>query len=100
MASGHPIDALPGVPTIASVLPGFLAESWLCLYVAAGTPPAIVERLRAVTDQAIQRPQFLKTAQTGGFDVPRLSAEEMAKFLRDDATRWRDVTKSANIVVE
>jgi hypothetical protein len=24
----------------------------------------------------------------------------MAKFLRDDATRWRDVTKSANIVVE
>jgi tripartite-type tricarboxylate transporter receptor subunit TctC len=100
VASEHPIDALPGVPTIGSMLPGFVAESWLCLYVAAGTPPAIVERLRAVTDQAVQRPQFLKTAQTGGFDVPRLSAEEMAKFLRDDAARWREVTKSANIVVE
>ena len=100
VASGHPIDSLPGVPTIGSMLPGFVAESWLCLYVAAGTPPAIEGRLRAVTDQAIQRPQFLKTAQTGGFDVPRLSAEEMAKFLRDDATRWREVTKSANIVVE
>jgi len=56
--------------------------------------------LREVTDQAIQRPQFLRTAQTGGFDVPRLSTEEMAKFLRDDAIRWREVTKFANIVVE
>jgi tripartite-type tricarboxylate transporter receptor subunit TctC len=100
VGSAHPIDAFPGVPTLGSVLPGFLAESWLCLYAAAGTPQAIVERLREVTDQAIQRPQFLKTAKTGGFDVPRLSAEEIAKFLRDDAARWREVTKSANIVVE
>src|ERR1700730_12066430 len=100
VASEQPIDAFPGVPTIGSVLPGFLAESWLCLYVAAGTPRGIVERLREVTDQAIQRPQFLRTAQTGGFDVPRLSTEEMAKFLRDDAIRWREVTKFANIVVE
>jgi tripartite-type tricarboxylate transporter receptor subunit TctC len=100
VASEQPIDTFTGVPTIGSVLPGFLAESWLCLYVAAGTPRVIVERLREVTGQAIQRPQFLRTAQTGGFDVPQLSAEEMAKFLRDDATRWREVTKSANIVVE
>jgi tripartite-type tricarboxylate transporter receptor subunit TctC len=100
VANAQPIDAFPGVPTLGSVLPGFLAESWLCLYVAAGAPQAIVERLREATDQAIQRPQFLTTAKTGGFDVPRLSAEEMAKFLRDDAARWREVTKSANIVVE
>jgi tripartite-type tricarboxylate transporter receptor subunit TctC len=100
VASEHRIEALPVVPTIGSVLPGFLAESWLCLYVADGTPAAIVERLREVTDQAIQRPQFLKTAQTGGFDVPRLSTLEMLTFLRNDAARWRDVAKSANIVVE
>jgi tripartite-type tricarboxylate transporter receptor subunit TctC len=100
VATEHPVDAFPGVPTIDSLLPGFLAESWLCLYVAAGTPAAIVQRLREVTDQAIQRPQFRKTAQTGGFDVPRLSPEEMVRFLRNDAARWRDVAKSANIVVE
>jgi tripartite-type tricarboxylate transporter receptor subunit TctC len=100
VASGQPLDAFPGVPTVGSVLPGFLAESWLCLYVAAGTPPTIVDRLREITGQAIQRPQFLQTAQTGAFRVPRLSADEMAKFLRDDAARWREVAKSANIVVE
>jgi tripartite-type tricarboxylate transporter receptor subunit TctC len=100
VATAHPVDAFLGIPTIDSVLPGFLAESWLCLYVAAGTPAAIVERLREMTDQAIRRPQFLKTAQTGGFDVPRLSPEEMLTFLRNDAARWREVAKSANIVVE
>ncbi len=100
VASKQPIDAFPGVPTVGSLLPSFLAESWLCLYAAAGTPRTIVDRLSLVTDQAIHRPQFLQTAQTGAFNVPRLSAEEMAKFLRDDAVRWREVAKSANIVIE
>ena len=48
----------------------------------------------------MQRPQFLHNAQTGGFAVPRLSPEEVTKFLRDDAARWREVGKSANIVLE
>ena len=37
VASEHPIDALPGVPTVGSAA-RLLAESWLCLYVAAGIP--------------------------------------------------------------
>jgi tripartite-type tricarboxylate transporter receptor subunit TctC len=100
VASGEPIDVFAGVPTMDSVLPGFRAESWLCVYVAAGTPEAIVARLRHIVGQAMQRPQFLHNAQTGGFAVPRLSPEEVTKFLRDDAARWREVGKSANIVLE
>jgi tripartite-type tricarboxylate transporter receptor subunit TctC len=100
VASGEPIDVFAGVPTMDSVLPGFRAESWLCVYVAAGTSEGIVARLRDIIGQAMQRPQFLHNAQTGGFAVPRLSPEEVTKFLRDDAARWREVGKSANIVLE
>jgi tripartite-type tricarboxylate transporter receptor subunit TctC len=100
VAGGEPIDVFAGVPTIGSVLPGFRAESWLCVYVAAGTSEGIVARLRDIIGQAMQRPQFLHNARTGGFAVPRLSPEEITKFLRDDAARWREVGKSANIVLE
>jgi tripartite-type tricarboxylate transporter receptor subunit TctC len=81
-------------------LPGFFAESWLCLYVAAGTPSPVVSRMRDVAAEALQRPQFLRSAQTGGFTVPKLSPDEVAQFLRDDAARWREVGRSANIVLE
>ena len=99
--AGHePIDVLPGVPTMDSVLPGFFAESWLCLYVAAGTPPSVVSRLREVAAEAQQRPQFVRSAETGGFRVPKLSPDKVTKFLREDAERWREVGRSANIVLE
>jgi tripartite-type tricarboxylate transporter receptor subunit TctC len=100
VASAQPADVFPGVPTIDSVLPGFRAESWLCLYVSAGTPPWLVERLRDIVSQAMERPHFLQSAQTGGFKVPRLSPKEVAAFLRDDAARWREVGRTANIVLD
>ncbi len=52
VAGAEPIDVLPGVPTMASVLPGFFAKSWLCLYVATATPEPIITKLRAVTAQS------------------------------------------------
>ena len=100
VAGSEPLDVLPGVPTMDRALPGFFAESWLCLYVAAGTPSPVVSRMRDVAAEALQRPQFLRSAQTGGFTVPKLSPDEVAKFLRDDAARWREVGRSANIVLE
>ena len=100
VAGAQPLEVLPGVPTLDSLFPGFRAESWLCLYVAAGTPPAVVARLRELAGRAIQQPQFLRSAQAGGFDVPTLSVEDTAAFLRDDAARWREVGQAAHIVLE
>jgi tripartite-type tricarboxylate transporter receptor subunit TctC len=100
VAGTEPVDVLPGVPTMASVLPGFFAESWLCLYVATATPEPIITKLRAVTAQALRQPQFMRSAQHGGFFIPKTSNNDIAKFLKEDAARWRDVGRSANIVLE
>jgi tripartite-type tricarboxylate transporter receptor subunit TctC len=100
VASQQSIEALPSVPPIAGILPGFIGESWLCLYAPAATPAATIARLREIIGQAIRRPEFLKSAATGGFNVPTLSAQEVDAFLKADAARWRDVARTANIVLE
>jgi tripartite-type tricarboxylate transporter receptor subunit TctC len=100
VSSVQPIDALPNVPVIASVLPGFIGESWLCLYAPFGTPPAVLARLRDVIGQAVQRQEFLKNAAAGGFAVPHLTLQQAEAFLQDDTARWRDVGHAANIVLE
>jgi tripartite-type tricarboxylate transporter receptor subunit TctC len=100
VAAPEPIAALPGVPTLASTLPGFIGESWLCLYAPVATPAALIDRLRAIIHQATRSPEFVKNAVIGGFDVPDLSTQDVSAFLKADAARWRDIAHKANIVLQ
>jgi len=100
VAAPQTIAALPGIPTVASTLPGFTGESWLCLYAPAATPPAAIERLRAIIKKATRSPQFVRKAATGGFEVPDLPVPEVNAFLKADAARWRAIAQTAKIVLE
>ena len=100
VAAPEPIAALPGIPTLASTLPGFIGESWLCLFAPAATPASLIDRLRAIIRQAIRSPEFVRNATTGGFDVPDLSIQDVGAFLKADGARWRDIARTANIVLE
>jgi tripartite-type tricarboxylate transporter receptor subunit TctC len=100
VAALQPINGLPNVPPIASVLPDFTGESWLCLYAPSATPAAVIDRLRELISQAVQQPDFAKNAATGGFSVPHLTVQQTLAFLKDDAERWRGVARAANIVLE
>ena len=100
VAALQPINGLPNVPPIASVLPDFNGESWLCLYAPSATPAAVIDRLRELISQAVQQPDFAKNAATGGFSVPHLTVQQALAFLKDDAERWRGVARAANIVLE
>jgi tripartite-type tricarboxylate transporter receptor subunit TctC len=100
VAAPKSIAALPAIPQIASVLPGFSGESWLCLYAPSATPAALIDRLREIVRQAVLSPEFVKSAATGGFDVPDLSVQQVRSFLKADAARWREVARGANIVLD
>ena len=58
-AAEERLAGLPDIPTIAeSGLPGFEAVSWFGLFAPAGTPPAIVGQLNALTQQVLAEPAF------------------------------------------
>jgi len=100
VAASEPIAALPGVPAIASSLPGFIGESWLGLFSQAATPATLIDRLRTIVRQAAHSSEFVRQAAIGGFDVPELSVHEVDAFLKADAERWRDIAHEANIVLQ
>jgi tripartite-type tricarboxylate transporter receptor subunit TctC len=92
---------LPDVPTTAeSGYPKLLASFWSGLLAPAGTPPAIITKLSAATNDILRSPE----AQNG---LARLYAEarigtpqDFAAFIASEATKWTDVAKAANIKVE
>src|SRR5437773_2005411 len=51
VTSLQPSPAFPGLPTMASVAPGFSANIWAVVFAPAGTPAPLVQRLNRELNQ-------------------------------------------------
>lgn len=92
--------ALPGVPPIATVLPGFVVYSWLGLAAPAGTPLPIVQRLTSVIHQVLKDPDLLKSLDKAGSAAAPNTPNEFRSMVDNDIARWRAVVHKANIPLQ
>jgi len=91
---------LPNVPTLGeSGFPGFVATGWLGLFVPAGTPQEIVEKLSAAVRKAYQSPEVLQTMRAGG-DPIASTPKEFADLIAAERAKWSKVIQDANIKLE
>jgi len=92
---------LPEVPTMVELgLPEATALTWYGLFVAAGTDPAIVERLAAAAQAAIAKPEVATRIRELGATPVGNSPAEFGAFQRAEFARWGEVIRSAGIRVE
>jgi tripartite-type tricarboxylate transporter receptor subunit TctC len=90
--------AAPDIPTLAeSGLPDFDVSAWTGLFVPAGTPRGIVERLNAETVRIAGGKDYAALIESMGTDVASSSPEEFGKFVRDDVARWSEVIRRSAI---
>ncbi len=90
---------LPEVPTIDEAgLPGFVDTTFNGLMAPAGTPPAIVERLRAEVAKAAAIPELRKRYQDMGIElVSSNSSEEFAWFLKKHVEEFARLARDAGM---
>ncbi len=94
VASKSRSPLLPDVPTVdESGLKGYSAHSWLGIFVPAGTPKAIVERLQRDLSAAIDEPKARARLMEAGFEPKSSTSEAFAKLVRDEIEKWRPVVK-------
>ncbi|WP_241666989.1 Bug family tripartite tricarboxylate transporter substrate binding protein [Muricoccus nepalensis] len=90
--------ALPAVPTAVELgYPGAVAYGWQGVSVAAGTPPAVVERLNALLRAAIESPEVSKQMRDVGAELVPRSPAEMAEFVRAENAAWRPLIRDLGI---
>jgi tripartite-type tricarboxylate transporter receptor subunit TctC len=95
----HPM--LPNVPTVAEAgLPGFQLESWVALYVAAGTPKPIIDKLSSSVKASLELPDVKQRADAAGVELRYLPPDEMTKLLNTETASWAKAIKSANIKLD
>ena len=91
---------LPDVPTIASALPGYSAESWFVLMAPANTPPAIVNRLSAEVDKILKKPNVIERFKALGAEPVGGTPEQLGQFIQAEAKKWSEVVKVSGAKID
>lgn len=100
-AERSPSASLSQVPTVAeSGLPGYVADSWYGLFVPAGTPAAVIERLNAAAKKAVSTEAFRKRVESEGLVISAGSPDDFGKYVRGEELRWQKVIKAAGITAD
>lgn len=92
----------PEIPTVAEAanLPGFAAIGWAGLIAPAGTPAPIAARLAEETLALTRDPGFAARIEEQGAVAAPLPPAEFARFIAEEATRWRAVAQAANVKLD
>lgn len=92
----------PGLPGMKEAgLPDYAIEFWYGLFVPAGTPPAIVQKIFEATQTALKQPNVKASLAREGTDVSlSTSPAQFVKFLAEDEKFWVKLVKSAEVTVD
>ncbi|MEY4748075.1 MAG: hypothetical protein RIQ60_289 [Pseudomonadota bacterium] len=80
-----PLTSLPEVPSLKQSGVATQFAQWSALFVPAGTPEAIVQKLRAAANKAAVDPQVVATISKAGSPIDYLDAPEFQAYWDADA---------------
>jgi tripartite-type tricarboxylate transporter receptor subunit TctC len=91
----------PDIPTIAEAgVPGYETNSWGGMVVPARTPRAIVMKLNAEINKALQSPELRARYAAIGAEPTGGTPEQFAAFVKTEAIKWADVVMKSGAKVE
>ena len=95
------LKAAPDIPAAAEILPDMIAQLFSGLFVPAGTPGPIIERLSQVTRKALSEEAFQKTLIQSGFEpVLDSSPEKAQRFVNQEHERLIPVIKATGFKLD
>lgn len=100
ITSAEPHPVFPGVPTIASVIPGYSVTVWGGFFVPEGTPTAIILRLNRELNEVAKSNAVLEILEPDAGSPKALTPEEFAVYVRDSYAGWKSFVTAKNILLD
>jgi tripartite-type tricarboxylate transporter receptor subunit TctC len=90
-------DALPEVPIIADVVPGYEVSNWFGFGMPRSTPADVIMTFNKAVDEALADPKLkARLAELGGILMPG-SPADFGTLIAEETEKWGKVIRSANI---
>jgi tripartite-type tricarboxylate transporter receptor subunit TctC len=93
-------QALPDVPTVADVVPGYEASTFHGVGAPRNTPPDIVNKLNREINAVLAEPGMQARLVELGAAVLPSSPADFGKFMAEETEKWAKVIKFAGIKAE
>ncbi|HEV7800489.1 MAG TPA: tripartite tricarboxylate transporter substrate binding protein [Burkholderiales bacterium] len=93
VTSARPSSSLPGVPTMASIYPGFDTSLWHGFLTTAGAPPAVIAYLHKEVVKALNSPMVREALENGGGEPVGNTPGEFAAVIATDVGKYGKLVK-------
>lgn len=102
VTSPTPLAMLPGVPTAATLVPGFQSETWNGLFAPAGLPAPIADRLATAMQRMFSDESVVKRMAAAGQTPQRgqQSPKDFGARIQRDIDLWGPMLKSIGVKPE
>ena len=101
MAAPTRFALLPDVPTVAEAgVPGFSVINWAGLFMAAGTPRPVIDRMNSEVQKILAAPEVKQKLLEMGLVAGSNTPEQFASFIQAETVKWAKIIKQANIKIE
>ncbi len=93
-------SAMPEVPAVAEVLPGYEATTWFGLLAPAGTPQDVIRKVQSDVAKVVALPDVKERLTELGAEVVASTPDAFASHLRSEQQRFAKVIKDAGIKLD
>jgi tripartite-type tricarboxylate transporter receptor subunit TctC len=90
-------ETLPDIPALAEFVPGYEVNNWFGVGAPKDTKPAIVEVLNKEINAGIADPRIKKRLEELGGSVLPGPPAAFGKLMAEEAEKWTNVIRAANI---
>jgi len=97
-APNHPIA--PKLPTLQTVIPGFVSEAWFGLLAPAGTPEEVINKLNAALRKVMTEAEVRSSMLSSGAVVQMSTPAEFGALMDKNASQMRDAVTKSRIETE
>jgi tripartite-type tricarboxylate transporter receptor subunit TctC len=95
------MPSAPEIPTVAeSGMKDFEFVSWYGVWGPKGLPPEIVQKLQVEMAKVVKQPDVQQRMAVQGFESVGSTADEFAKYIGTEMTKYGKIIKDANIKVD
>jgi len=89
--------ALPAVPAISEVVPGYAMFGWYSLVAPAGTPQPVLSKVSVEVLKAVKEPDFGEKLKALGVEIVASGRSDLDSFRREERKRITELVKASGV---